>query len=70
MVGCRSGYKDARGQCVMDKLPGMLKEVTGTDYGFLLLTFPLWTASTYDAIQDAKEFSGADPDCPNGNLQK
>lgn len=31
VVGCRSGYKDERGQCVMDKLPGMLKEVTGTD---------------------------------------
>ncbi len=31
VVGCRSGYKDARGQCVMDKLPGMLKEVTGMD---------------------------------------
>lgn len=31
VVGCRSGYKDSRGQCVMEKLPGMLKEVTGTD---------------------------------------
>ncbi len=36
------------------------KEVTGTDYGLMLLTFPLWTASTYDAIMDAKEISGAD----------
>lgn len=31
VVGCRTGYKDSRGQCVMEKLPGMLKEVTGTD---------------------------------------
>lgn len=31
VVGCRSGYKDSRGQCVIEKLPGMLKEVTGTD---------------------------------------
>lgn len=31
VVGCRSGYKDSRGQCVMEKLPGRLKEVTGTD---------------------------------------
>ena len=43
-----------------DSYTVLAKEVTGTDYGFLLLTFPLWTASTYDAIQDAKEFSGAD----------
>lgn len=31
VVGCRSGYKDMTGQCVMEKLPGLLKEVTGTD---------------------------------------
>lgn len=31
VVACRSGYKDVTGQCVMDYLPGMLKEVTGTD---------------------------------------
>ena len=43
-----------------DSYTVLAKEVTGTDYGFLLLTFPLWTASTYDAIQDAKEFAGAD----------
>lgn len=31
VVGCRSGYKDLNGRCVMDKLPGLLGELTGTD---------------------------------------
>lgn len=38
VIGCRSGYKDMNGHCVMDKLPGLLAEVTGTDipeYSFI-----------------------------------
>lgn len=31
VIGCRSGYKDMTGQCVMDKLPGVLADLTGTD---------------------------------------
>lgn len=31
VVGCRSGYKDMTGKCVMDKLPGLLAPLTGTD---------------------------------------
>jgi beta-galactosidase len=31
VIGCRSGYKDRTGKCVMDKLPGLLAELTGTD---------------------------------------
>lgn len=31
IIGCRSGYKDINGKCVMDKLPGLLTELTGTD---------------------------------------
>lgn len=31
VVGCRSGYKDMTGKCVMDKLPGLLSPLTGTD---------------------------------------
>lgn len=38
VVGCRSGYKDMTGKCVMDKLPGLLSDLTGTDvpeYSFI-----------------------------------
>lgn len=31
VVGCRSGYKDMTGKCVMDKLPGLFAPLTGTD---------------------------------------
>lgn len=38
IIGCRSGYKDMTGKCVMDYLPGKLAKVTGTDipeYSFI-----------------------------------
>ncbi len=38
VVGCRSGYKNMSGRCVMDKLPGLLSDLTGTDipeYSFI-----------------------------------
>ncbi len=38
VIGCRSGYKNVTGQCVMEKLPGLLSELTGTDipeYSFI-----------------------------------
>ena len=38
VIGCRSGYKDATGQCVMENLPGLLSRLTGTDipeYSFI-----------------------------------
>lgn len=31
ILGCRSGYKDLRGQCVMLPQPGLLQPLTGTD---------------------------------------
>ena len=31
VLGCRSGLKDMRGQCVMMPQPGLLKQLTGTD---------------------------------------
>lgn len=31
VFGCRSGYKDENGRCTMEKLPGLLRELTGTD---------------------------------------
>lgn len=38
IIGCRSGYKNMYGHCVMDKLPGLFTEVTGADvpeYSFI-----------------------------------
>ncbi len=31
VMGCRTGYKDATGKCVMLKLPGLVQQLTGTD---------------------------------------
>lgn len=31
ILGCRTGYKDEHGRCVMMKLPGLLQELAGTD---------------------------------------
>ena len=31
ILGCRSGYKDMTGKCVMDRLPGLLVSLTGVD---------------------------------------
>lgn len=31
LIGCRSGYKDITGKCIMEKLPGKLKKLTGCD---------------------------------------
>lgn len=38
IFGCRSAYKDINGQCVMDKLPGVIANLTGADvfeYSFI-----------------------------------
>lgn len=31
VMGCRTGYKDLNGRCVMDTLPGLASKLTGTD---------------------------------------
>lgn len=31
IIGCRAAYKDEHGKCVMDKLPGLLRELTAAD---------------------------------------
>lgn len=31
VMGCRTGYKDRNGQCVMEHLPGLAARLTGTD---------------------------------------
>ena len=38
LLGCRAGYKDEHGRCVMDYLPGLLSSLSGTDipeYSFI-----------------------------------
>lgn len=38
VFGCRSAYKDLTGQCVTDRLPGLLRDLTGADvpeYSFI-----------------------------------
>ncbi len=31
VMGCRTGYKDRNGRCIMEKLPGLVSKLTGTD---------------------------------------
>ena len=31
VMGCRTGYKDMNGRCIMEKLPGLVSKLTGTD---------------------------------------
>ena len=40
MIGCRSGYKDMNGKCVMLPQPGLLAELTGTDVRDFTFTSP------------------------------
>ena len=40
IVGCRAGYKDATGQCVMAPMPGLLQELTATDVRDFTFTTP------------------------------
>lgn len=40
ILGCRSGYKDLTGKCVMLPQPGLLQKLTGTDVRDFTLTSP------------------------------
>lgn len=40
IMGCRAGYKDSNGKCVMAKLPGLAARVTGTDIPEYTLVAP------------------------------
>lgn len=40
IIGCRSGYKDMRGQCPMMAQPGLLQGLTGTDIRDFTFTSP------------------------------
>lgn len=40
IIGCRSGYKDANGRCVMIPQPGLLQKLTATDVAEYTLASP------------------------------
>lgn len=40
VIGCRSGYKDRNGRCVMLPQPGLLQEITGSDVRDFTFTSP------------------------------
>lgn len=40
VIGCRAGYKDMQGHCVMMPIPGLLAELTGTDVGDFTFACP------------------------------
>lgn len=40
VLGCRSGYKDMNGRCVMEKLPGLFGEMAGVDIPEYTLASP------------------------------
>ncbi|MBS7316602.1 MAG: beta-galactosidase [Clostridiaceae bacterium] len=45
VIGCRAGYKDLTGKCVMLPQPGLLQELTGTDVRDFTFTSPNEEAS-------------------------
>lgn len=56
IMGCRTGYKDIHGKCVMDHLPGLASKVTGTDipeYSFVApddgKVFAQWDSDVFEA---------------------
>lgn len=60
VIGCRSGYKDMNGHCVMEKLPGLLAEVTGTDipeYSFIAPDAGIVTIDWDGTILEASVFT-------------
>lgn len=40
LIGCRSGYKDSTGKCVMTPQPGLLQELTASDVKEFTFTHP------------------------------
>lgn len=48
ILGCRSGYKDMNGKCVMLPQPGLFAELTGTDIRDFTFTSPAEDAVTAD----------------------
>ncbi|MDR3336334.1 MAG: beta-galactosidase [Treponema sp.] len=57
VLGCRTGYKDSRGQCPMVKLPGLLRGISGTDV--IDYTFIAPDDSTVTVDWDGEEIEAA-----------
>lgn len=57
VMGCRTGYKDIHGKCVMDYLPGLAAKVTGTD--IVEYSFVAPDDSHVTAEWDGEEFEAA-----------
>lgn len=59
VLGCRSGYKDMTGKCVMNLLPGLFREMTGADvfeYSFIPPDTDRVTIDWDGAIMEASVF--------------
>ncbi len=55
VVGCRTGYKDESGRCVMTPMPGLLQKLTATDVADFTFTSPAeetptaeWNGETFE----------------------
>ena len=55
IIGCRSGYKQENGKCVMLPQPGLLQKITGSDVRDFTFTSPAepsvtanWDGQTID----------------------
>ncbi len=54
IIGCRSGYKDMNGRCVMQPQPGLFREITGSDVKDFTFVSPaeepVWASGGEDRI--------------------
>ncbi len=69
VAGCRSGYKDITGKCVMEDLPGLLAPLTGTDIPEYTAIAPDtgtvtidWDGTRMEASIFAEQLEAAGPD--------
>ena len=72
IFGCRSAYKDIHGKCVMDKLPGILADLTATDipeYSFITPDAGRVTISWDDSELEAAVFADLLESTGDGHLE-
>ena len=76
VFGCRSGYKDMTGKCVMDLLPGQLRSLTGADvfeYSFIppdseTVTID-WDKTPMEASVFVDRLQTTDMDCTGSKIE-